>query len=131
MRPRHSRPTTTATCTPPGLTVMRESRLTTLGVIVTVTLWPACSVPADGDTDTFPMRLAGSAMDQETGPPWAVTVSELPSSGVSTTVAADTLIVPAAGGGVLGGRVLGGGVVGGLDAGGLALGGAVVGGAVV
>ena len=105
---------------------MRDSRLARLVVIDTVTLWPACSVPADGDTDTFPMRLSGSAMDQETGPSCAVIVSELPSSGVSTTVAGDTLIVPGAGGLVVGGLVVGGTVAGGTVAGGP--GGPVVGG---
>src|SRR5207248_1308871 len=89
-----------------------------LVVIVTVALWPARSVPADGDTDTFPIKLAGSAMDHETGPPCAVIVNELPSSGVSTTVAGDTLIVPGAGGGWVAGGLDGGGDVGGRVAGG-------------
>jgi hypothetical protein len=104
---------------------MRESRLARLVVIVTVALWPAWSVPADRDTDTFPIKLAGSAMDHETGPPCAVIVSELPSSGVSTIVAGDTLIVPGAGGGGAGG------FDGGGDADGPVAGGDVVAGTVV
>jgi hypothetical protein len=112
---------------PPGLTVMRESRLARLVVIVTVALWPACSVPADRDTDTFPIKLAGSAMDHETGPPWAVIVNELPSSGVSTTVAGDTLIVPGAGGWVAGGLDGGGDVDGPLAGGGVVAGAVVAG----
>ena len=116
---------------------MRESRLARLVVIVTVTLWPARSVPDDGDSDTFPIKLAGSAMDQETAPPCAVIVTELPSSGVSTTVAGDTLIVPGAGGGgVVGGRLGGpggggpvaGGGVGAADVDGPVAEGPVVGG---
>src|SRR5690348_84658 len=104
---------------------MREFRLARLVVIVTVALWPAWSVPADCDTDTFPIKLAGSAIDHETGPPCAVIVSELPSSGVSTIVAGDTLIVPGAGGGWgaggfggggdVDGPVTGGGVVAGTE----------------
>jgi hypothetical protein len=110
---------------------MRESRLARLVVIVTVALWPAWSVPADCDTDTFPIRLAGSAMDHETGPPCAVIVNERPSSGVSTTVAGDTLIVPGAGGGWVAGGLDGGGDVDGPGAGGLVVGGTVAGGGVV
>src|SRR6266404_73458 len=119
----------TATCTPPGLTVMCESRLARLVVIVTVTLWPARSFPADCDTDTFPIKLAGTAIDQETGPSCAVMVNELPSSGVSTTVAGDTLIVACAGGALVGGTVAGG-RLGGTVAGGTVAGGADVGGTV-
>ena len=110
---------------------MRESRLARLVVIVTVALCPAWSVPADCDTDTFPIKLAGSAMDHETGPPCAVIVNELPSSGVSTTVAGDTLIVPGAAAGRVAGGLDGDGDVDGPVAGGVAAGGGLVAGTVV
>ncbi len=80
---------------PPGLTVSvvsREARPVT--EIDTRALWPAASVPDDGATISLPSRLAGSAIDHETGPLRAVSVSVLPSSGVRTTVAGDTASVP-------------------------------------
>jgi hypothetical protein len=83
---------------PPGFTVsVVSSEASPLPEIDTVTLWPAASVPELGETVSSPSRLAGSEMDHETGPPSAVRVSELPSSGVSTTVLGDTVSVPAAG----------------------------------
>jgi hypothetical protein len=59
-----------------------------------VTLLPAVSVPDDGDTVIDPSRLVGSAIDQETGPPLAVSVSDAPSSGLSTSADGDTDSVP-------------------------------------
>src|ERR1700728_3524753 len=58
--------------------------------MVSVTLSPASSVPDDGDTVTSPSRVAGAETDQETGPPLAVSVSDPPSSGLSSTVVGDT-----------------------------------------
>jgi len=59
-------------------------------VIVTVTLLPAASVPDAGDAVMDPSRLPGSEIDQETGPPLAVSVSDAPSSGLSTSADGDT-----------------------------------------
>ncbi len=82
---------------PPGLTVSVVSReASPLTEIDTVVLWPDPSVPELGETISSPSRLAGSEMDHETGPPAAVRVIELPSSGVRTTVLGDTVSVPAA-----------------------------------
>jgi hypothetical protein len=55
-----------------------------------VTLPPAFRVPDDGDTVREPSRVDGSEIDQDTGPPLSVSVSEPPSSGLSTTVAGET-----------------------------------------
>jgi hypothetical protein len=60
-----------------------------------VTLLPALSVPDAGATISSPSRLAGSEIDHETGPPLAVSVSDPPSSGLSSTVVGDTDSVPA------------------------------------
>ena len=62
--------------------------------IDTCALCPAASVPDDGAMTSSPTRLAGSAIDHETGPFRAVSVSVLPSSGVRTTVVGDTESVP-------------------------------------
>jgi len=67
----------------------------------TVTGEPGCTVPDEGETVSDPSRALCSEIDQVTGPPVAVSVRVPPSSGVSTTVAGDTLSVPAATGGVL------------------------------
>ena len=75
--------------------------------IDTCALCPAASVPDDGAMISSPTRLAGSAIDHETGPFRAVSVSVLPSSGVRTTVVGDTASVPWPG--------CGGDVVGGAD----------------
>jgi len=73
--------------------------------IDTCALCPAASVPDDGAMISSPTRLAGSAIDHETGPFRAVSVSVLPSSGVRTTVVGDTASVPWSdcGGDVVGG----------------------------
>ena len=79
----------------PGFTVSVVSReASPLTEIDTVVLWPAASVPELGETISSPSRLDGSEMDHDTGPPSAVRVIELPSSGVSTTVLGDTVSVP-------------------------------------
>jgi hypothetical protein len=62
---------------------------------VTVTLWPAASVPDDGVTVSNPSSDVGSAIDQVTGPPFAVSVSVPPTSALSDTVLGDTLSEPA------------------------------------
>src|SRR5215469_7670043 len=64
-------------------------------VMVTVVLSPALRMPDAGDTVSLPTRLAGSVIDQPTGPPLAVSVSEPPSTGLSTTVFGYTVSVPA------------------------------------
>ena len=65
----------------------------------TVALWPACSRPETGVTVSSPISPGDSVMDQFTGPPEAVRVSDPPPSGLSTTVRGATLSVPARGGG--------------------------------
>ena len=102
-------PRTTRTVMPPGFTVSALSRETRLMIRrETVTLCPAASVPEDGETATWPIRLEDSAMDQVTGPPEAVSVMLPPRTGLSSTVLVDTLSVPCGGGG--GGGVVRGGV---------------------
>ena len=76
-------------CTETGLVTMRE----------TVTLWPDASVPADGETVTWPSRLEDSAMDHVTGPPEAVSVRLPPRPGVSKILFGVTVSVPCFGGG--------------------------------
>jgi hypothetical protein len=76
---------------------MRASRLTRLVVTVTVTGLPGETVPEDCDKVTELRRVGGTEADQDTGPPCAVMVKEPPSSGESTIVAGDTVIVPVAG----------------------------------
>ena len=96
------------TCTwigvPPGWTVSVVPRLTSsAGAILTVALAPAARWPDKGETVSEPSRL-DCEIDQFTGPPCAVRVIVLPASGppsgiVSSTVAGETVSVPAFGGG--------------------------------
>lgn len=89
---------------PPGLTVSwLSTEARPLIDRATVALWPAASVPDDGETVSLPIRLADSVTDHVTGPPEAVTVRLPPSSGLSTIAVGDTLSVPGAGGGGGGG----------------------------
>ena len=105
----------TVIVTPPGFAVRCvSSDAMPLTEIVTWADWPEASVPDAGETTSSPSRLDGSEIDQFTGPFSAVSVSSLPSSGVSTTVVGDTASVPCLGGG----GVVGGGFGGGDDAGG-------------
>src|ERR1700677_4499559 len=124
-------PIRTVTAMPPGLTaswLSTEAR--PLTDRATVALWPAASVPEDGETVSLPIRLEGSVIDHVTGPPDAVTVRLPPSSGLSTIVVGVTLSVPCAGGGGGGGgggaavAVLVGGLVAVLVAVALLVGGA-------
>jgi hypothetical protein len=101
---------TTVTVMPPGFTASRPSTLTALTVpraaatlwpdtvplapTETVALWPAASLPEDGETVTSPIRADDSVMDHVTGPPEAVRVRVPPSGGLSTMVVGVTLSVP-------------------------------------
>jgi hypothetical protein len=99
-------PITTVTPMPPGFTVsLLSTEARPLTDKATVALWPAASVPADGETVSSPIRLEGSVTDHVTGPPDAVTVRLPPSSGLSTIVVGVTLSVPCLGGGGGGGGV--------------------------
>jgi hypothetical protein len=81
----------------PGFTVSVESiEASPLTEMLTVASWPACSVPEAGDRFTPPIRLTGSEIVQETGPPEASMVSVLLPRAVSSTVAGETDSVPAA-----------------------------------
>jgi ribulose-phosphate 3-epimerase len=92
-------PSTTVTTCPPGCTVSwLSSESSPDTVIATVAVPPALRVPDAGLTVSSPSRVVGSEIDQETGPPLAVSVSDPPSSGLSSTSAVDTASVPAAGG---------------------------------
>ena len=71
---------------------------------VTVTVWPAVSLPAAGEMDSSP-AVSESVMLNVTGPPVAVNVNDPvygpPSAAwVSRTVVADAVKVPGDGGGV-------------------------------
>jgi hypothetical protein len=89
---------------PPGFTVSwLSTEARPLTDRATVALWPAASVPEDGETVSLPIRLEDSVIDQVTGPPEAVTVRLPPSSGLSTIAVGVTLIVPGAGAGGGGG----------------------------
>jgi hypothetical protein len=97
-------PTKTVTAMPPGFTVSwLSTEARPLTDRATVALWPAASVPEDGEAVSLPIRLEDSVIDQVTGPPEAVTVMLPPSSGLSTIAVGVTLSVPAAGGGGGGG----------------------------
>ncbi len=105
-----SRPARTADRSPPG-------RLETPSV--TVVLCPEASVPAVGETVTWPTRLEDSAMDQLTDPNEAFKVS-VPPSVPSTIVVGVTVSRPRPGGELVAGPadVLGAGELGfALDAG--------------
>ena len=58
---------------PPGLIVTCRPAAPWLAWIVTVTVWPAASVPEDGSTDMWPWP-ADTVIDQSTVPPCAVSV---------------------------------------------------------
>ncbi len=68
-----------------------------LTLSVTVVLWPDASVPAVGETVTWPTRLDDSAMDQSTDPNEAFRVS-VPPLLPSTIVVGVTVSRPRAGG---------------------------------
>ena len=82
---------------PPDCTVSSVSCQTrSATVIATVTLSPALSVPDIGVTFTLPASQSGSEIDHATGPsPPAVSVSDPPCRGSSTTVVGDTDSAPA------------------------------------
>jgi hypothetical protein len=66
-------------------------------LICAVTLSPAASVPDDGLTVSAPSSDDGSEIDQETGPPLAVSVSVPRPSRVSSTVVVDRRSAPVSG----------------------------------
>jgi hypothetical protein len=93
----------TVTVIPPGSRVKYPPAVIRLPTVtVTVVLVPAARVPADGETDTAPIRPCDSVMDQVTGPPEAlrVRVAELPGSGVIVIARTFTDRVPGLGGGL-------------------------------
>jgi hypothetical protein len=70
-------------------------------VSTTVTGEPGYAVPDEGVTASDPSREDGSEIDQVTGPPFAVSVSVPPSSGLSSTVVGFTVSVPVTGGALM------------------------------
>jgi hypothetical protein len=62
--------------------------------MLTVASCPACSVPEVAERFTPPIRLTGSEILQDTGPPSASMVSVLLPSAVSSTVVGETVSVP-------------------------------------
>jgi hypothetical protein len=90
---------TTVMVWPPGFTVSCPSRATRLvEVTVTVTLFPAASVPADGDTLSLPTSAGPTVIEYAlTGPPSAVSVSfpdALPSTVTRSSVPGDAVTMP-------------------------------------
>lgn len=93
----------TVIVTSPGSMKISVSRfITSVRLSVSVTLWPAKSVPVDGETASAPSALAAMETEySETGPPMAVSVTVPAGSPVSdgarVTVFALTCRVPTVG----------------------------------
>ena len=100
---------------------MVSSEASPVTLICTVTLSPAASVPEDGLTVSEPSSDDGSKIDQETGPPFAVSVSVPWPSRVSSTVVVDRPSAPVSGAEALT-LTLGDGVAVGSDGGGMEVG---------
>ena len=79
----------------PGFTVRWLSTASRLVMLrVTLTLWPAARVPEAGDTVSVPIKLDGSVIDHDTGPPEAVRMRVSPSPVLSWIFVRDTVSAP-------------------------------------